>query len=120
MKKTPVVGQTYSPQEQANMHGGSPFQCAPMSGGKVTLLRFRPEWNPEAPGTIQWHTKDDPKLPIIQRQSQETPIPVYLKRADAEWEYMGRFRVGRAVDVGGYYADARGPIYYRIDMEDVS
>src|SRR5829696_1142005 len=43
----PVVGELYSPIEQSEIHGGTPFRCAPSKDGWVLLLRVKPRLNPD-------------------------------------------------------------------------
>jgi|SRR5215213_5554232 len=89
----PVIGNLYSPKEQSAMHGGTPFRCAPHKDGRVLLLRVKPRLNPDAPRIIDWESPNDPKVRQIQEQTQQKPLPVYVRRRANEWEYMGRFRI---------------------------
>jgi hypothetical protein len=58
----PVIGNLYSPQDQSHMHGGTPFQCAPMKEGRVLLLRLKPDHDPDAPHIVDWGSSNDPKV----------------------------------------------------------
>ncbi len=89
----PVIGNLYSIQDQSYMHGGAPFQCAPMKEGRVLLLRLTAGNNPDAPHIVDWGSSRDPKVRQIQEQTQQKSLPVYVRRRPNEWEYMGRFRV---------------------------
>ncbi len=89
----PVIGNLYDMAQQHEMHGGAHQQCAPTKGGDVTLLRLTPEHDPDAPYIVDWGSSNDPKVRQIQEQTQQNPLPVYIRRSANEWEYMGRFRV---------------------------
>jgi len=91
----PVIGKRYSPKEQYEMHGGNQQQCAPINEGRVLLLRLKPDHNPDAPDVADWETPDNTKVDQIREQTQQEPLPVYVRRRPNEWEYMGRFRVAR-------------------------
>lgn len=89
----PVVGNLYDMEQQHEMHGGTYQQCAPTKDGNVTLLRLTPEHDPDGPYIVDWGSSNDPKVRQIQEQTQQKPLPVYVRRRAHEWEYMGRFRV---------------------------
>jgi len=89
----PVVGELYSPREQYEMHGGTPFRCAPPKDGRVLLLRVKPHLNPDAPRIIDWEASNDPWVKTIEEQGGT--LPVYVFRRPNEWEHMGQFRVAR-------------------------
>ena len=89
----PVVGKLYTMEQQHKMHGGQLQWCAPTKDGYFTLLRLKPDRNPDAPRIVDWESSNDPKVNQIQEQTQQKPLPVYVKRPPYEWEYMGRFRV---------------------------
>ena len=44
----PVIGKLYTMKQQHEMHRGEYQKCAPTLGGEVTLLRLKPEHNPDA------------------------------------------------------------------------
>jgi hypothetical protein len=91
----PVVGNLYDMEQQHEMHGGAIQQCAPTKDGDVTLLRLTPEHNPDAPYIADWETSSNVKVRQIQEQTQQKPLPVYVRRRPNEWEHMGQFRVAR-------------------------
>jgi len=93
--KKPVIGNLYDMKQQSEMHGGALQQCAPTKDGDVTLLRLTTEHDPDAPHIVDWESSNDPKVRQIQEQSQQEPLPVYVRRHPSEWEYMGRFKVAR-------------------------
>ncbi len=89
----PVIGDLYSPQDQSDMHGGNLQQCAPMKEGRVLLLRLRPDHDPDAPHIVDWEQPNDERVQLIEEQTQQKPLPVYVRRRANGWEYMGQFRV---------------------------
>ena len=89
----PVVGELYAPIEQSEMHGGTPFRCAPSKEGRVLLLRVKPHLNPDTPRIIDWEASNDPWVKTIEEQGGT--LPVYVFRRPNEWEHMGQFRVAR-------------------------
>ncbi len=95
----PVIGNLYSPKDQSDMHGGNQQQCAPMKEGRVLLLRVKRDHNPNAPYIVDWEDSNSPRVPLIEKQTQQKPLPVYVRKRANEWKYMGRFRVTRvAID----------------------
>jgi hypothetical protein len=89
----PVVGSLYDMELQHEMHGGAPQKCAPIKDGDFTLLRLIPEHNADAPYIVDWESSNDPKVRQIQEQTQEKPLPVYVRWRANGWEYMGQFGV---------------------------
>ena len=89
----PVIGNRYDMKQQSKMHGGQQQYCAPTKDGDFTLLRLTPKNNPDAPHIVDWESSHDPKVRQIQEQTQQKPLPVYVRRRPNEWEYMGQFRV---------------------------
>jgi hypothetical protein len=77
------------------MHGGAYQQCAPTKEGDVTLLRLTSEHNPDPPYIVDWESSNNPKVRQIQEQTQQKPLPVYVRRRANGWEHMGHFRVAR-------------------------
>ncbi len=49
----PKVGHFYNCKEQSEMHGGSTQPTLPDSDGRVTLIRFRRDKNPNGPHVIE-------------------------------------------------------------------
>jgi hypothetical protein len=60
-----------------------------------TGLRLIPEHNPDAPYIVDWESSNNPKVRQNQEQTQQKPLPVYVRRRPNEWEHMGQFRVAR-------------------------
>lgn len=60
MTAVPTVGKLCSLREQSAMHGGNIQRRAPDRDSKITLLRVRPEQNPDVPQIIDWaHPQED-------------------------------------------------------------
>ncbi len=97
MTAGPKVGELYSCLEQSEMHGGNIQRTAPDRDGKITLLRVRPEQNPDAPEIIDWADPLGDREPDNERvytlMEQHDPLPFYLRRGNNQWEYMGLYRV---------------------------
>ncbi|MDQ3375735.1 MAG: hypothetical protein M3533_02420 [Actinomycetota bacterium] len=124
----PRVGQLYSCIEQSKMHGGNPRLTLPDSEDEVTLIRFRPDKNPDGPHIIEHGPPRNPgsRLPerveMLRRQNE--PLPLYRYASGAAWEYLGRYRVQGITD-GGPEATERSkicsrPIRYVIRLEEAS
>jgi hypothetical protein len=117
----PVTGNLYDMEQQHEMHGGVYQKCAPTKDGDVTLLRLTPEHDPDAPYIVDWGASNDPKVRQIQEQTQQKPLPVYVRRRPNAWEYMGRFRVVRVATDAATLAErkrrAGHQVSYAIHLE---
>ena len=115
----PVVDELYSPIEQSEIHGGTPFRCASSKDGRVLLLRVKPRLNPDAPRIIDWEAFNDPWVKTIEEQSGT--LPVYVFRRPNAWEYMGRFRVAHVATDAATLAERRKrtglQVSYAIQLE---
>jgi hypothetical protein len=120
-RNRPVIGNLYDMEQQHKMHGGAPQKCAPTKDGDVTLLRLILEHDPDAPDIVDWESSNDPKVRQIQEQTQQKPLPVYVRRRPNEWEYMGRFRVTQVATDGPTLARRRErsghKVSYAIQLE---
>jgi hypothetical protein len=72
--------------------GGTTQSYLPSKGNEILAGCFRTELNPQAPGIVLVG-----KGPRIERAAellteQGNPVPVFLKRMSAEWEYVGHWR----------------------------
>ena len=122
----PRIGQSYSCAEQSGMHGGDSRSTLPDSEGRVTLLRFRLDRNPDGPRIIDHGPPKTPssrtheRVEMLRRQSE--PLPVYKRVSRGAWEYLGRYRVQGITD-GGKAAIERSkirgrPTRYVIRLEE--
>jgi hypothetical protein len=89
------IGQTYSRREISNRIGGDYVSYLPMREGNVVCGCFKkiPQYNPEAPEVItigRGKGKVEEAARTISRQHE--PIPIFLFRYDAAWEYIGNYR----------------------------
>jgi|SRR5215218_5026242 hypothetical protein len=123
----PRAGQRYSCAEQSRMHGGDQRSTLPDSEGRVTLIRFRLDRNPDGPHIIDHGPPKSPgsrtpeRVEMLRRQSE--PLPVYRHAWGSAWEYLGRYRV-QGITVGGREAAERSkirgrPTRYVIRLERV-
>ena len=89
--------------------------------GDVTLLRLITEHDPDAPYIVDWEASNDPWVRQIQEQTQQKPLPVYVRRRLNDWEHMGYFRVARvatdAATLAERKAKARHIVSYAINLE---
>jgi hypothetical protein len=122
----PRIGQFYSCAEQSRMHGGDSRSTLPDSKGKVTLIRFRLDRNPDGPHIIDHGPPKTPasrtheRVEMLRRQID--PLPVYKRVSGGTWEYLGRYRVQGITD-GGQAAFERSkirgrPTRYVIRLEE--
>ena len=95
-------------EEIAREHGGSIIEFLPRVAGRVVCacLRTDPDYNPEAPRVIlpgRGRDIEDSAAALI---GQCGPIPVYLKRAPNDWEYVVDYEVESStrlpVDIARY------------------
>ena len=95
------------------MHGGDQRSTLPDSEGRVTLIRFRLDRNPDGPNIIDhglpksWGSRTPERVEMLRRQSG--PLPVYRHARGGAWEYLGRYRVLGITD-GGREAAERSKI----------
>jgi hypothetical protein len=123
----PRVGDFYSCKEQSKLHGGDLISTLPDSGGKVTLIRFKPADDPDGPhiidhgpGSAGPDSRVHKRVKMLLRQGGS--LPVYKFVDSAAWEYLGRYRVQSITD-GGPGAEKRSriagrPIRYVIRLEE--
>ena len=124
----PRVGQLYSCAEQGEMHGGDWRSTLPDSDGKVTLIRFRLDKNPDGPHLIDHGRSKSPssrtheRVEMLRRQGGS--IPVYRYAGGGAWEYLGRYRVRGITDSGPEAAERREitgrNVRYVIRLEEAS
>lgn len=97
----PRVGQLYSCAQQSEMHGGDRRSIMPTSRGEVTLIRFRPDINPNGPLIIEHGDQRtlERRVEMLRAQSdQGEALPVYKRVGSGAWEYLGRYRVQNVTD----------------------
>jgi hypothetical protein len=98
----PKLGQRYSRREISKMVGGSPVAYLPYKDGEVLCGCFdpSPRFNPGAPEEVLFGSG-----PIVEETAemvyrQGTPIPIFIYRGPAQWEYIGNYRcVGLSRDL---------------------
>src|SRR5436309_1147812 len=90
----PKLGQQYSRQDISEMIGGSPVAYLPYKDGEILCGCFNQSrrLNPGAPEEVLFG-----KAPIVEETTemvyrQGTPIPIFIFRSAARWEYIGDYR----------------------------
>jgi hypothetical protein len=96
------------------MVGGNLQQYLPMKGGVVTCACIKLDLNPGAPAELLVGTGPQRIRSAERAARRERPIPVFLKRGNKIWEYVGkwtpfRFDAGMPVD----RADIAGTLHMR-------
>lgn len=90
------MGQTYSRREISNNLGGDYVSYLPTRDGKVVCGCFKkiPKYNPEAPEVVTIGRGKGGKVEEAARKisQQHEPIPIFLSRHNAAWEYIGEYR----------------------------
>jgi hypothetical protein len=90
----PILGQTYSRRKISKMVGGSTVAYLPYKDGEILCGCFDPSrsLNPGAPEEVLFGSGPivEETAEIVYRQG--TPIPIFLYRAPAQWEYVGNYR----------------------------
>jgi hypothetical protein len=121
----PTLGQSYTRNEIAAMHGGGTMEYLPNVSGRIVCacLRTDPAFNPEAPNVILPGRGRDIEHWAEVLCGQEGPIPVYLKRAPSRWEYVGDYEVERSSrspeEIGRREAQTGRPVTSVIFMRPV-
>jgi ssDNA-binding Zn-finger/Zn-ribbon topoisomerase 1 len=90
-----VLGQTYSRAKIRRVLGGNEMDCLPHEHGLVICGCFNRRRHPEAPDIItvgdSYLVQTGARLFCAQKQ----PIPVFIRRDDKAWEYVGHYRAER-------------------------
>jgi hypothetical protein len=88
-------GELYSRREISGHLGGNSMSYLPTKSGRVLYACLKPELNPHAPEIVLVGSGDETveNARILCRQSGATPV--FVKEADAEWEYAGDYEVER-------------------------
>lgn len=91
------IGATYSRAEIHEALGGAMQEYLPHVAGRVVCACLRQDENPDAPRLIL--PADGPNTQHWARvfAEQQEYVPVFIKRFDAAWEYVGNFRVERTI-----------------------
>ena len=91
------INHIYSRQEISNMLGGSNVAYLPFRDEVVTCGCFRveEEYNPGAPNEVMFGC-DEP-MPDVEKaakmvREQDKPIPIFIRRGSAKWEYIGNYQ----------------------------
>lgn len=88
-----LLGSRYTREQIRTESGGGDLQSyLPHSNGNVLCGCFDPNINARAPYEIDLGAGPDVIRYAKRLLEQESPVPVFLKRDAAAWEYVGRFR----------------------------
>lgn len=95
----PELKHRYTRAEISQMCGGSSVPYLPTRNGEVVCGCFEPEdLNPGAPeevlfGAEEYHPVVEKTAELVYHQGvRGIAIPIFLKRAPKEWEYVGEYR----------------------------
>ena len=88
------VGEKYSRQEISKLLGGSSLAYLPYKEGHIVCGCFDSSrsLNPDAPEEVVYGPG-----PIVEKTAemiyrQRSAIPIFIRRSDGEWEYVGDYR----------------------------
>lgn len=100
MPATPKLGQFYTREQIHAMYGGGKDAFLPTKNGRVVCGCFRLDTNPEAPAEIRVGVGPIRETSARTAVLQQTPFPIFLKREEGEWEYIGNYRATRYLHRG--------------------
>lgn len=83
----------YSRMDIHSIRGGGIQDYLPHVDNKVVCACLRLDYNPEAPKAILVGNNDNVVRWANVFRDQSEFVPTFIKRADAEWEYIGDYRV---------------------------
>lgn len=94
MKKSekPVIGQLYNRDEIYEMFGGSKQSALPFKNGVPVCGCYTIEMNPNAPEIILVGVGRDKEHYSQIAAAQKLILPIFLKRAVNEFEFVGYYR----------------------------
>jgi len=85
------LGKTFSRAEIQEMLGGGTRVFAPHKNGRVTCLCLDLKQNPDAP-RIALPAGGKRRDKMVRMVTElEAPVPVFLKKGNKAWEYVGHF-----------------------------
>jgi hypothetical protein len=93
-----VIGQLCSREEVARHLGGGHETYLPQLNGRVVGGCFDPKVNPDAPSIVLVGNGPITKAAGRQFASQTQYVPVFMKRDNKQWEYIGNYRASRSDD----------------------
>jgi hypothetical protein len=90
--KEPVIGRRYDRDEIHEMFGGSKQSALPFNNGVPVCGCYTPEMNPNAPEVILVGVGKYKEHYSQMAAEQNMTLPIFLKRAVNEFEFMGYYR----------------------------
>ncbi len=92
------IGEVLSREEIAQMLGGNSQHYLPHNRGNVVCGCFDPLKNPNAPKEVLVGFGRDRVKYAKRFVEQSVPVPVFLKRASKQYEFVGHFRAKKYSD----------------------
>jgi hypothetical protein len=93
--KEPKRGRRYSRAEIFKMFGGNMQSALPFKDGEAVAGCYDPKMNPDAPEVILVGVGVYKEYYSQRAAEQRTMLPIFLKRANAEYEFVGYYRAVR-------------------------
>jgi hypothetical protein len=90
------LGESYTRKQISEQVGGNPMSYLPDVDGRVVAACLKPDINPAAPSVIVVGRGSAREQAADLLVRQGTPVPVFLRRRERQWEYVGDFRVKRS------------------------
>lgn len=93
--KKPEIGQRYDRKEIYEMFGGNQQSALPFKDGRAVCGCYDPQMNPNAPKEILVGIGINKEYYSQQLADEKYNIPIFLKRAKKEYEFVGYYRATR-------------------------
>lgn len=93
-----VVGELYSREAINRELGGELDQYLPQKDGKIVCGCFRAEDSPRVPDEVLVGTGAVVKRKAQLFTTQRWYVPIFIRREDQAWEYVGDYRVQGFLD----------------------
>lgn len=92
------IGEVLSREEISQLFGGNSQHYLPHSKGDVVSGCFDPLKNPNAPKEVLVGSGRDRVKYAKRFVAQNVPVPIFLKRASKQYQFVGYFRAKRYSD----------------------
>jgi hypothetical protein len=90
-----IPGQLLTRRDIAALLGGNSRTFLPQAEGRVVAGCFDPAMNPRVPTEVLVGASRNASLAAKRLIAQGDAVPFFVKRATAQWEYLGDFRAVR-------------------------
>lgn len=91
----PQIGNIYDREQISQMFGGNRQSALPFKDGNAVAGCFDPEMNPNAPNEILVGVGRDKEKYSQRAAEQNITIPIFLKCAPMQYEFVGYYRATR-------------------------